>query len=206
MKLKNTHTIKEEYTLLAIDPSYKCTGWSILKVTKTENPNYDDKTVQIIDYGIIPTSLADIGKSLMYIEKVFMDLIGTYKPDYVVSEQMFGGSNRQTAMRLANVHGVLQLICAKHYLNIVYYSVMTAKSTVTGGMKLKKEDGTRKTGDEMKQEVADAVIGIFGKNSFKKEYNLDITDSISIGLTFIKRNGEDVKNVKKKTVKKGKKK
>lgn len=195
--------LKDEYTLLCIDPSYKCTGWSILKVSLDGVQNLDDKHVELIDYGIIPTNLSDVGKSLMYIEKVVTDVINEHKPDYVVSEQMFGGSNRQTAMRLANVHGVLQLICAKNFLSIVYFSVMTAKSIVTGGIKTKKEDGTKKTGDEMKQEIADIVMSIFGKNSFTKDYTLDVTDAISMGITFIRLNGEPP--TKKKVVKKTKK-
>lgn len=200
--MKVNKKLKDEYVLLCIDPSYKCTGWSILQVSNKGNLNLDDKNVQLIDYGIIPTNLSDVGKSLMYIEKVIVDVVKKYKPDYVVSEQMFGGSNRQTAMRLANVHGVLQLICAKNFLDIVYFSVMTAKSVVSGGIKTKKADGTKKTGDEMKQEIADIVINILGKSSFKNEYTLDVTDAISMGITFIKLNGEPPS--KKKTVKKRK--
>lgn len=194
--------LKKEYVLLSIDPSYKCTGWSIIKV-KEENGNLDNKNVELLDYGIIPTNLSDIGKSLMYIEKVITDIVKQYKPDYVTSEQMFGGSNRQTAMRLAQVHGVLLLICAKFGLSITYFSVMTAKSIVCGGIKTKKEDGTKKTGDEMKQEIADIIFNIFGKSSFNKEWTYDVTDAISIGVTFIKLNGEPPSK-KKKTISKKK--
>lgn len=194
-------TLKEDYILLSIDPSYKCTGWSVIKVKHDEQGNLANKNVELLDYGIIPTNLSDIGKSLMYIEKVITDIITQYKPDYITSEQMFGGNNRQTSMRLGNVHGVLLLICAKFGLPITYFSVMTAKSVVCGGIKTKKEDGTKKTGDEMKQEIADVIFGIFDKSSFTKEWTYDVTDAISIGITFIKLEGQPPSK-KKKTVKK----
>lgn len=195
--------LKDNYILLAIDPSYKQTGWAVLEVTDKEPFNFENKNVRLIDYGIIPTNLADIGKSLMYIEKVITDIVKQYKPDYASSEQMFMGSNRVTGMRLANVHGVLQLILAKVFVPISYFAVMTAKSAVLGGIKSKNADGTKKTGDQMKQEIADKIFLIFGKSVFTKEYTLDVTDAISMGLTFIKLEGEPpkkVKKVKKKTV------
>lgn len=194
-------TLKDDYILLTLDPSYKCTGWSIIKVKEDECGNLNNKHVELLDYGIIPTNLSDIGKSLMYIEKVVTDIINKYNPDYVTSEQMFGGSNRQTAMRLAQVHGVLLLICAKFGLPITYFSVMTAKSVVTGGIKTKKDDGTKKTGDEMKLEIADIIFNIFDKSTFTKEWTYDVTDAISIGITFIKLEGQPPSK-KKKTAKK----
>ena len=65
---------------------------------------------------------------------------------------------------------------------------MTAKSQTLNEKKKKKEDGTKKTGNELKKEVANKVIEIFDKPQLKKEPS-DITDAISIGVTFIKLGG-----------------
>lgn len=189
--------LKNNYTILTIDPSYKQTGWAIITVSDVPPYNFENKHLEIIDYGVIPTSLADIGKSLMYIEKVISTVIIKHKPDYATSEQMFMGNNRLTGMRLAQVHGVLQLICAKASIQLTYFAVMTAKSAVLGGIKTKKQDGTKKTGDEMKQEVADKIIEIFGLQSFKKDYTSDVTDAISMGVTFVKLDGEPPVKAKK---------
>jgi Holliday junction resolvasome RuvABC endonuclease subunit len=189
--------LKKEYTLLMIDPSLKCTGWGVIKVVENEFHDFEKLSLQLLDYGIIDTHGLEHGKSLIKIEKTLIDIVSKYKPDYVSAEQMFAGANRITAMRLANMHGVMQLVCAKAGLNVVYFSVMTAKSTILNGIKTKKQDGTKKSGDEMKQEVSDAVIAIFGEKAFFKEYNLDVTDAISIGITFIKSDGEPPKKVKK---------
>ena len=93
------------------------------------------------------------------------------------------------------------LFRSKFGLPITYFSVMTAKSVVCGGIKTKKEDGTKKTGDEMKQEIADVIFDIFDKSSFIKEWTYDVTDAISIGITFIKLEGQPPSK-KKKTIKK----
>ena len=203
MRKKDTiEELKDEYTLLCVDPSLNCTGYSILKISNKEPFNLNNKNVSLIDYGIIPTNHLKVGYSLMYFEKVMSNVIDKYKPDYVTSEQMFAGKNRNTGMKLAYIHGILQLICAKNHLSIIYYSVMTAKSKTLDGIKTKHDDGTKKTGDEMKQEVADKVMEIIGKESFHKEYTLDVTDSISMGITFIKMDGKEIEKAKKTKKKK----
>ena len=59
-------------------------------------------------------------------------------------------------------------------------------------MKLKNADGTRKTGEEMKREVMNAVLDIFGKQTFYKDYTDDVTDAISAGVTYVRHDGQGV--------------
>lgn len=196
-----------DYVLFAIDPSLKQTGWSVLKISHNKESNYNDFydkdiNIEILDYGIIPTHSLEHGKALLWIEQVIQNTIEKYKPDYVTLEAPFVGNNRDTIQKLAHIHGVLQLISAKNNLPLTYYSVMSAKKAVLGQIVLKKEDGTRKTGEELKEEVATEILNIFGKDSFKKEYNLDITDAISIGICFIKNDGKEIKKPKKTRKKK----
>lgn len=199
------NNLKDEYIILAIDPSLKQTGWSVLKISNEQPLNFDNKHIELLDYGIIPTHTLSHGKALMYFEKIISTNIINYKPDYVCAESPFVGNNRDTIQKLAHIHGVMQLTCAKAQLDIVYFSVMTAKSQTLDGIKTKFDDGTKKTGDEMKQEVADKVVDILGEKSFFKEYNLDVTDSISLAITFVKLEGKPpvkAKKTKKKTIKK----
>lgn len=203
-KIIEESKLKEEYTLLCLDPSLKCTGMAVLKISNKKPFNLNDKNIELIDYTTIPTHNLEHGQALMYIEKVILNFVDKYKPDYVAAESPFVGRNNDTIQKLAHIHGIIQLIMAKHRLDVIYYSVMSAKSQVLNGIKIKKEDGSRKTGDEMKIEVANAIYNILGKQSFKKEHTLDITDAISMGITFIKLNGKPVgkKSKKRKTKKK----
>ena len=112
-------------------------------------------------------------------------------------------SNRVTGMRLANVHGILQLIAAMHQTYMIEYSVMTMKSKVLDKVKLKKDDGTKKTGEELKIEVSNKIKEIFKNTSnLGSEITLDETDSISAGVTFILMDGLPVEKPKKKSKKK----
>lgn len=183
--------LKEEYILLCIDPSYKQSGVAVLKITnpnKNQKSNINNKFVEILDYKTIPNDNKNIGKSLMNVEYQITEYIKKYNPDYCTIEQCFVSNNRLTAQRLSQVHGVLLLTLSKFDIPDFYYSVMTAKSQTLNGVKLKKEDGTKKTGNELKKEVANKVIEIFDKPQLKKEPS-DITDAISIGVTFIKLGG-----------------
>ena len=191
--------LKDEYILLCLDASYKCTGYSIIKVSNKKPYNILDKYCEVLEYGHIPTSGKDIGKSLLDIYNVLEGAFSKYYIDYITAEESFMSSNRLTGMRLSNVHGVLQLIAARHSKKIVYYSVMTMKSKTLNGIKLKKQDGSKKTGEELKIEVSEKVKEIFKNTSnLGSEITLDETDSISAGVTFILMDGKEVKKEKKK--------
>jgi crossover junction endodeoxyribonuclease RuvC len=184
--------------ILGVDISKSSTGWSIVDV---DSSNGEPK-LKLVDYGFIPTKSMNHGQSLIAIEKKLELIISTYKPTNVAIEAMFVGKNAGTGMTLANAHGVVLLVCAKNNLTYNYYSVMTLKSKTLGGIKTKKEDGTKKTGDEMKEEVSRKIIEIFGANSFTKELNNDVTDSISAAYTFVVMDGLEIEKPKKTKKKK----
>ena len=193
--------------LLCLDNSRYCTGWAVMDIdTSTDNKEYSEG-MNIVDYGYIDThSIKEEGKTLIYIEQRFASLVKQYKPEHIAAEQMFHGKNSQTGIVLAGIHAIMKLVAAKGNIDVTYYSIMTMKSTTLNGMKLKNADGTRKTGEEMKREVMDAVLDIFGKQTFYKDYTDDVTDAISAGITYVRHDGQGVgtqsADHKKKTSKK----
>ena len=191
--------------LLCLDNSRYCTGWAVMDID-TDNKEYSEG-MNIVDYGYIDThSIREEGKTLIYIEQRFASLVKQYKPEHIAAEQMFHGKNSQTGIVLAGIHAIMKLVAAKGNIDVTYYSIMTMKSTTLNGMKLKNADGTRKTGEEMKREVMDAVLDIFGKQTFYKDYTDDVTDAISAGITYVRHDGQGVgtqsADHKKKTSKK----
>lgn len=184
--------LNDNYRILGLDNSKNCTGWAVVDVkNKTD--------MKLVDYGYIDTSkLKDDGEALVHIEKFFEKIMSHYKPDYISAEAMFAGRNRVTTMVLAHVHGIMLLVARKHNIPITYYSVMTMKSAVLGGVKLKKDDGTKKTGDDIKKEVANKVFEVFGRENFVKEFTDDVTDAISAIITFIKKDGKPIEKKPKK--------
>ena len=182
--------IIENTIILGLDISTQNTGWSIVKHTE-ENPI-------LLKYGFIPRFKMSINEVLVNFEKELQNIIDLWKPDAMSVEAPFVGNNKQTGEKLCFVHGVMLLVAKKNNIPVVYYSVMSLKSKVLGGISVKKKDGTKKTGDEMKQEVQDKIIDIFGKENFIEEYNNDVTDSISAAYTYILMDGKPIETKKER--------
>jgi len=176
--------------LLCLDISTKNTGWSIM--------DCDDKQVYLVDYGDIPKGKKEtIEDILVNFETTITKLVEEYSITNIVAEAVFYCKNVDTIAKLYYLHGIMNLIAKKHNIPVVYYPVMTLKSLVLDGIKVKNADGTRKTGDELKKEVQKAVITYFGEDKFKKELNLDISDSMSCGIAYVKMGGLSLKDKEK---------
>jgi len=182
--------IAENTIILGLDISTKNTGWSIIKYIK--------KKPVLIKYGFIPRHKMTINEVLENFEKELQYIVDLWKPDVMSVEAPFVGNNKQTGEKLCFGHGVMLLVAQKNKIPVTYYSVMSLKSKVLGGIIVKKEDGTKKTGDEMKQEVQNKVIDVFGKENFVEEYNDDVTDSISAAYTYILMDGKPVETKKER--------
>ena len=180
--------IEENQIILGIDISTKNTGWSVVKHTK-------NKPI-LLKYGDIPRGKISINEVLVNFESKLQNIINEYKPNAFSVEAPFVGLNKQTIEKLCFVHGVMLLVAQKNKIPVVYYPVMTLKSKVLGGISVKKEDGTKKNSKELKQEVQNKIIDIFGKEKFIEPYNDDITDSISAAYTYILMDGNPVEKKK----------
>lgn len=181
--------IKENQIILGLDISTKNTGWSVVKNTKNKP--------MLLKYGDIPRGKMSINEVLVNFESKLQSIINTYKPNIFAVEAPFVGINRQTIEKLCFVHGVMLLTAQKNKIPVTYYSVMTLKSKVLGGIIVKKADGIKKTSAEMKQEVQNKIIDVFGKDSFTEPYNDDITDNISAAYTYILMDGKIVEKKKR---------
>lgn len=180
--------IIENTIILGLDISTKNTGWSVVKYTK-------NKPI-LLKYGDIPRGKMSINEVLVNFEKELQNIIDLWKPDAMSVEAPFVGNNKQTGEKLCFVHGVMLLVAQKNKIPITYYPVMTLKSKVLGGISVKKSDGTKKTSKELKQEVQNKIIDIFGKDNFSEPYNDDITDSISAAYTYILMDGKPIEKKK----------
>lgn len=184
--------------ILGLDLSLNCSGWFV----------FNTETMSVIDYGYIPFKDLESNEKMLKIYKTLNLILDTYKIDGAGIEEEFYSSNVDTIKKLSRTHGVALLALSQRGIPFTYYSVMTAKSKTLGGIKTKKEDGTKKNGDEMKQEVANKIFEIFGRKSFIKDFTTDVTDAASIAYTYYVMDGESVKKPKKtkkrKTTKKEK--
>lgn len=102
---------------LGLDNSRYSTGWAIIDIDTDTNVNTDididadtDNTsyiegMQIVDYGYIDTSkIKEEGKTLIFLEEQFTNIIEKYNPDIIIAEQQFVGKNAQTGLVLAGIN------------------------------------------------------------------------------------------------------
>ena len=177
---------------LGLDNSRYSTGWSIIDIdTETNNSDYREG-MYIVDYGYIDTTkIKEEGKTLIYLEEQFSKIMDEYEPDVISAEQLFVGKNQQTGLVLGSIHAVMKLCAAKRNIPITYYSILSMKSITLQGMKIKKADGTRKTSQELKLEVQQAIFDLFDNINFKNITD-DVTDAISAVVTYVRKDGQPI--------------
>jgi len=173
--------------ILGLDLSLNSAGYFLFN---TDN-------LEILEYGFIPNKDIDESEKILKIYNVIMGLFNKYKVDGVGIEEEFFFKSPSTLKNLSHVHGAALLAIAQSKIPYVYYSVLTAKSVTLSGFKTKHEDGTKKKGDELKQEVAEEIFNMFGRDKFPKKVSLDITDAASIAWTYYKKDGKPIESAKK---------
>lgn len=177
---------------LGLDNSRYSTGWCIIDINTDKELKTYREHMKIIDYGFIDTSsIREEGKTLIFLEEQFTQIIEKFNPTIIIAEQQFIGKNAQTGLVLAGIHAIMKLVAAKHNINICYYPVLTMKSTMLNGIKLKKADGTRKTSNDIKIEVQQAVFNLFDNVKFKNITD-DVTDAVSAVVTYVRLDGKPV--------------
>jgi Holliday junction resolvasome RuvABC endonuclease subunit len=189
-------------TLLSIDLSTNCTGWSLFQID----------TCSLIEYGSIKgKSFKDTSqwrstlKKLEYMASSILNLIEQYKPDLIVIEEIAGSKNRIGQKTLDMAHGILWKTIDK-YLDIVsYYDVSGSDGWRTHlGLKLTEADklanreakklnpqlgrGVSKmpvyTPKDLAARYANWRFGLALDVQLNQTDN-DIADSISMGSAFI---------------------
>ena len=139
-------------TVLCIDPSLKQSGISVFK-----------------DNKLVKTTIAS-GISGNF--NVLRELIKTYKPDLIIKEDCYCGPNRKTYYRLAQIHGVIDLLGELYNIPIKSYTPSEGKKTA----------GTNTKDKQSKEKVRDYVNLYFGTNII----NMDVTDSMILYINYVK--------------------
>ena len=151
--------------ILAIDPGYERLGVAVIEKPSggrgKESLVYSDcfKTDAKLPHG---ERLALVGAELDR-------LMGEYAPQAVCLETLFFSKNQTTALKVAEVRGVILFLAARRGLRIYEYGPMEIKVAVTGYGKSDKAAVTAMVGK---------LIRIEKKIAHEDEY-----DAIAVGLT-----------------------
>ena len=119
--------------ILGIDPGIAITGYGVLLCEHNE--------VKVIASGSIQTSKnKNVQERLVELFDDMCEVINTYKPDVASIEQLFYFKNLKTVIPVAQARGVIIMALAKNGINIVEYTPLQVKQTITGFGRATKDE------------------------------------------------------------------
>ena len=115
--------------VLGVDPAaVGPTGYGIVES--------DGRCCRTVHYGALRLTTnrrkAKDGEVLQGVHALLCRLIEDYSPDVVAVESIFTALNMRTALRLAEVHGVVLLAAAQHGLEAYSYAPREVKASIAG--------------------------------------------------------------------------
>jgi len=114
--------------VLGIDPAAAGpTGYGIVEA--------EGRKCRVLHYGALRVSekrKESIGAALEAVHELICDLIKEFSPDVLAVESIFSALNVKTALRLAEVRGVVLLAAAQHQVEVVSYAPREVKASVAG--------------------------------------------------------------------------
>ena len=115
--------------VLGVDPAAAGpTGYGIIES--------DGQCCRALHYGALRVSakrqMAGSGNALQDVHELICDLIKDFSPDVLAVENVFSALNVRTALRLAEVRGVVLLAAAQHGLEVHSYAPREVKANIAG--------------------------------------------------------------------------
>lgn len=111
--------------ILGIDPGYAILGYGIIEA--------EGRHIRSVDYGVIETKAGEPFPERL--EKLYLgmrQLVGIYKPEHIVFEELFFYRNTTTALPVGAGRGVAMLAAQQSGVPLYEYTPMQIKLAVTG--------------------------------------------------------------------------
>ena len=148
--------------ILGIDPGYGRLGFAVIEIVKG-NP-------KSICHGVITTEVnSKMVDRLPEIADDLRSLIKRHKPDLLVVEELFFAKSTTTAMKVAEVRGVILLLAGEASMEVVEVKPNEVKMATTG------------YGRADKRQMQQMVKVIFGLSAIPKPD--DAADALAIAFT-----------------------
>jgi crossover junction endodeoxyribonuclease RuvC len=127
--MSETHSRKSVFRVLGIDPAVAGpTGYGIVES--------DGRRCRTLHYGALKVAARirkeSAGAALEAIHSLICDLLKDFSPDALAVEAIFSALNVRTALRLAEVRGVVLLAAAQHGVEVHSYAPRLIKASVAG--------------------------------------------------------------------------
>ena len=111
--------------ILGVDPGLTYTGYGLIQ--------YEKKEIVLVDYGCITTNKEE--KLCQRLGKIYSELkeiIEKYRPQEVVTEEIFFNKNTRTALAVSKVSGAIALAVSLIGLELYEYTPLQVKQATVG--------------------------------------------------------------------------
>jgi len=155
---------RRKMRVLGIDPAAAGpTGYGVVET--------DGRDCRTLDFGALPARRSGFAERLREIHALIARLIDEFAPDGVAVESVFTALNMKTALKLAEVRGVVTLAAAQSNIPVHSYSPREVKASVAG------------YGHANKQQMQIMVRALLGMNVTPEP--ADAADALAVALCHI---------------------
>ena len=151
--------LARERGVLGIDPGSQCTGWGVVKDVSG--------VLELVACGTVRTGKEDFPERIGRIFTELSAIIERYGPAEAAVENVFGGKNALSALKLGQARGAALASCAAHGLKIWSYEPTVVKKALVG------------TGRAEKAQVAFMVGRLLG---VKPDWAVDASDALGVAV------------------------
>ncbi|MGA9145250.1 MAG: crossover junction endodeoxyribonuclease RuvC, partial [Candidatus Acidiferrales bacterium] len=148
--------------VLGVDPAVAgATGYGVVQ--------FEGPTAHLLRFGALRLpARATFGSRLREIHQLIAQLVEEFAPDAVAVESVFTALNVRTALKLAEVRGVVLLAAAQARIPSHSYSPREVKASVAG------------YGGASKQQIQQMVSSVLGLTSYPEP--ADAADALAVAL------------------------
>lgn len=159
--------MKKNLLILGVDPGSSKTGFGLIRV--------ENKTLSLLDYGVISTSQKNLPYKLKEIYEGLLKIIKKNKPDALAVEDAFYKKNAKTLLVMGQIKGAVILAGINSNLSVWEYSPTQIKSAVVG------------IGNASKVQVQYMVKNLLGLEKIPEPE--DASDALAVALCHLQRRG-----------------
>jgi len=147
--------------ILGIDPGTAITGYGLVEA--------EGNRLIPVEYGALRTKAGDdTAARLSDLHRHLCALLKAARPDVVAVEQLFFNTNVTTALAVGQARGVILLAAAQAGIEVVEYTPLQVKQTVTGNGRARKE------------QIGFMVKALLGLNTVPRPD--DVSDALAIAI------------------------
>lgn len=175
--------------ILGIDPGTATTGYGLIKTPDDILGREFIYDLELVDYGYISTPKETLmEKRLVLLHHELEKILDQFKPDLIVIEMLFFGSNTRTAISVGQARGVLMLSAGMRNIPIHEYTGPQVKLMIAGSGRADKKlvhEGVRNFLGKKGEKCRELMKPRNGLKRRDKKFSDDAIDALAIAICHV---------------------